>query len=354
MSIAEERYFAREAIEAHRFGASAALAEQAVHCLELVAELADSGLKFQFKGGNSLLLILQTPRRFSIDVDIATDETRESIEQCLDTIVKKHGVFMQWTHRKHKTKPWIPLASYHLYFRSHFVGPEEAFIMLDAQLRRSPYKTTMKAVACGEIYACDILAELPLPASIIGDKLLTLGPNTLGIPAGKGKEAQRLKHVFDVSTLVDTDPDLDDIRASFNACMKHENEIQEKDIGVAQVLDDTLEMCVCVSRSAVKPQACAETEPVLREHITGLEQFAGHLFVRKYTWQDLQRDTARAAACMTAVCTPSVTGLELGRALCEARHIMVGSVAPRHGLACTDEALFLWNRVSAWRGEDCK
>jgi len=59
----------------NKFDASEALAEQAVHCLELVAELVQEGLKFQFKGGNSLLLILEKPRRFSIDVDIGDGRT---------------------------------------------------------------------------------------------------------------------------------------------------------------------------------------------------------------------------------------------------------------------------------------
>ncbi|MBD3243318.1 MAG: hypothetical protein GF331_22195, partial [Chitinivibrionales bacterium] len=106
MPLGDSRYFTREHIERQRFGTSPLLAEQAVHSLELVAELAASGLSFQFKGGNSLLLILDTPRRFSIDVDIATEEPRERIEESVGAICERYGAFTRWEPRPHKTKPW--------------------------------------------------------------------------------------------------------------------------------------------------------------------------------------------------------------------------------------------------------
>ena len=56
MTIADKKYFSKEHVEEFRLNASSTLAEEAIHCLELVAELSGSGLKYQFKGGNSLLL----------------------------------------------------------------------------------------------------------------------------------------------------------------------------------------------------------------------------------------------------------------------------------------------------------
>lgn len=249
MPAADPIYFTKENITRNKFDVSVALAEQAAHCLELVAELVDAGLSFQFKGGNSLLLVLDAPRRFSIDVDIATDEPRERIEACLDEAVKKHGVFIKWTKRQHKTKPWLPLASYYCFYTSHFVSDDEAFIMLDAQLTRSPYATKFVPVKCGNLFVSDVKAEIPLASSIIGDKLLTLGPATLGIPFGKGKEAQRLKHVFDVSLLLRTKPSLAAIRESFIACMHHENKLQEKSIALTDVLNDTIALCESTPRN---------------------------------------------------------------------------------------------------------
>ena len=91
--MSTERFFLKEHIDSCHLNASPILAEQAIHCLELVSELADNGLSFQFKGGNSLLMLLKEPKRFSIDVDIATDKPREEIELVLDDIISKNKRF---------------------------------------------------------------------------------------------------------------------------------------------------------------------------------------------------------------------------------------------------------------------
>jgi hypothetical protein len=346
MAIAEPKFFEKEQIESHRFGASAALAEQAVHCLELVASLAKAGLSFQFKGGNSLLLILNRPRRFSIDVDIATDEPKQRIDDVLNTIVNTGGPFILWTYRQHKTKPWIPLASYHLFYKSHFVKSEDAFIMLDAQLKRSPYPTTMKQVVCGAIYSSEVSAEIPFPASIIGDKLLTLGPRTLGIPTGKGKSAQRLKHVYDVSALLDMSPDLDMIRKSFFACLDHENSLQNKNISSDDVLKDTVEFLEYSAKSPAAPEIDSETPVILKEMIEGLSPFSGHLFDKGYSWQNLQRDCARAAACITAVCLPHVVSRQL---LDACKNAIVPAGTRHEGILCVQEVCDIWNCITQWK-----
>ena len=305
----DSRFFSHEHIEKFRFNAPAALAEEAVHCLELVAELVDAGLPFQFKGGNSLLLILPEPKRFSIDVDIATDASREQIEQCLDAIVSRYRVFKRWEKRQHKTKPWLPIASYYLYFDSSVKGGAEASIMLDAQLRRSPYKTEKKKIACGKLYKSATFVELPLPSSIIGDKLLTLGPNTLGIPVGKGKEAQRLKHVFDVSRLLATRPLLSEVRECFLACLRHENEIQERGRGADELIEDTLAFCRSVAPYAEKPPD-QDLSPIMSENVRGLPVFAGHLFEAGYSWEHLKRDMARVALCVEAIQNTNISDQE--------------------------------------------
>jgi hypothetical protein len=307
MHVASSKYFTKEHIEAHTFDASASLAEQAIHCLECVAELVWARLPFQFKGGNSLLVILQNPKRFSIDVDIATNETPEAIERALDKMVKELGVFTQWTKRQHKTKPWIPIASYYLKYRSHFSEAKDASIMLDCQLSRSPYATQTIPIVCGGLYKTIVRAEVPTTASLIGDKLLTLGPATLGIPIGKGKEAQRIKHVFDVSLVLGTLPSLDAIREAFIACVNHENELQKKSIEARDLLADTLLFCKAVVSAKTMPASTNGQNPVLDETIKGLPDFAQHLFSRQYSWSDLRRDIARVAICMTAVCNLDVS-----------------------------------------------
>jgi hypothetical protein len=349
MSDDESVYFGREYIESHRFGASARLAEQAVHCLELVAALAKEGLDFQFKGGNSLLLILDHPRRFSIDVDIATNEPRERIENCLDLICKPDKRFLRWTLRPHKTKPRLPMASFYIFHKSYYVNEDDAFVMLDVQLRRSPYATECKQVVSGDIYRSKTKTEIPLPSSIIGDKLLTLGPCTLGIPVGKGKAAQRLKHVYDVSMLLDMKPDLTEIRKAFFACLEMENTIQEKNISADDLLTDTLGFLICAAKIKFPSDVNLQDVPsVTRETVEGLVPFSEHLFEKGYSWDSLQRDAARAAACMAAVCAPGVGNRDLHDVLAKARYRSFGALPGIPELNCAPESMLLWDAIRKW------
>jgi hypothetical protein len=344
MPVADKACFSKEHISRHRLNASPELAEQAVHCLELVAELSLGGLSYQFKGGNSLLLILSEPKRFSIDVDVASDKTREEIEKVLDAIVPKYGVFTRWERRQHKTKPWLPLSSYYLYYNSVVTDAPDTNIMLDVQMRRSAYKTEFKPVRCGDLYVSEAKVELPLPSSIISDKLLTLGPATLGIPIGRGKEAQRLKHVYDVSRLSATLPDVGEMRESFRSCLKQENELQETNHSVDDIVKDTLKFLWTTARCGEQPSS--SDDPSLSENIKGLSPFAAHLFEQGYNWLNLRRDMARAAVCMSAVGNDNVKGDDFHKLLSN------NPSKDFKGTLGIDDPFvaYLWEGVSGWWG----
>ncbi len=350
MPIADKLYFSRENIENCRFNASSVLAEQAVHCLELVAELVETGLNFQFKGGNSLLLVLGEPQRFSIDVDIASDQSREEIENVLNKLISQFGVFTRWERRQHKTKPWIPLSSYYLYYNSLFDPSPDVNIMLDVQMRRSAYRTEFREVICGTLYKSSTKCELPLPSSIISDKLLTLGPSTLGIPVGRGKEAQRLKHVYDVSRLLGTEPDVDMMRESFASCLKQENELQGTSHEVKAIVKDTLSFLWSTAAHENKPELTGA--PVLDENIKGLEPFSKHLFESGYSWQNLQRDMARAALCISAVGNDSITNdmlhaqFDINKTASDSQLPL--KIANPHARFCWEAVYKWWNSETFW------
>lgn len=343
MSLGSNACFAAEHIERHRGDASPVLAEQVVYCLELVAQLEAAGLPFMFKGGNSLLLLLDEPRRFSIDIDIATDADREDVAAVVEKITNEAGVFNRFTRREHKTKPWLPMISFHLYYPSHFVDdPEEAFIMLDVQLRLSGYPKTRKAICCGELYRSELEATVPTVASLIGDKLLTLGPATLGIPLGKKKEAQRIKHVCDVATLSRLSPRRPEILAALEYCLKQENDLQRSTHTLPATLADTL---LYLASPAVWPQPPSPRNipDRLDELVRGREPFAEHLIARHYPWERMQEDLARVSCMFLSVFQDQVgeetvngwlaldteeAAAKLDRTECDARLAPLSAVAP--------------------------
>jgi len=312
-ALAPEKFFSATHLENQKQDAPALLAEQAVRCLELVAELSNEKLDFLFKGGNSLLLILDKPRRFSIDVDIATDEPRDRLDEIVNRLPEKYGVFKRIEKRQHKTKPWLPMVSYFLYYDTAF-GGTETFIMLDAMLKKSAYPSQKKKIVCGKLFSSTVKVELPKVSSIVSDKLLTLGPTTLGIPLGKNKAAQRLKHVHDVSLLLERNPNLSEMRTALHSCLRQELELQERKITLDDVLEDTTAFLSLVTAFTTEPDS-ANLESALFEIVTGRKPFEEHLFVRDYPWERLQMDAARCTLALTAAVRESVTDKEFKAAL---------------------------------------
>ena len=64
-------------------GINVTILEKMVHALSLLEHLKIAGLDFVFKGGTSLVLLLQKDNRFSIDIDIISNVDRKSLEQIL-------------------------------------------------------------------------------------------------------------------------------------------------------------------------------------------------------------------------------------------------------------------------------
>jgi hypothetical protein len=291
MILGDHTHFVRDHFEAHAGTAPPYLCELVVHCLELVSLLEHHGLAFRFKGGNSLLVLLEDPQRFSIDVDIVTTESKENMIALVERVVAASRVFHRFESRAPKTKPWLPMISFKLFFESHYQPPEESFVMLDAVLEPPPYPGVRKTVRCGAIYRSATEVEVPSISGLIGDKLLTLGPSTLGIPLGKSKEAQRLKHVFDVALLSRQGYDAAAVRASVDGCLAQENRIQGSTHDWPTTRADTLRFLEAALAHETQPST-AEPMTYLGEITTGFDPFRKHLFRTQYTWSRLREDAS--------------------------------------------------------------
>ncbi len=110
MIIGAPRLFTKEHYEAHKGTAPGDLCELVVHCLELVSQLSHHKLEYRFKGGNSLLLLLQDPQRFSIDVDIVTTVSKPQLTELVDSVVAACPLFTRvearapaWRRLVHET-----------------------------------------------------------------------------------------------------------------------------------------------------------------------------------------------------------------------------------------------------------
>lgn len=287
---ADPSTFTREHYEAHRGVASPRLCELVVHSLEVIAQLSHAGLAFRFKGGNSQLILLHEPRRFSIDADIVTTVPREELVAAVESLAARCERFHRCEVRPHKTKPWLPMVSFKLYFSSVFPEEEDPFVMLDAVLEPPPYPGVRVPVRCGSLYAAPDSVEAPTVSGLLADKLLCIGPSTLGIPLGKGKDAHRLKHVFDVATLSRFDYDLERTLDALRACMRQENRIQKSEWSLAQVLEDTRTFCSAPLEFPEPPPLDALEPGYLQEIVRGFPDFRSVLFSESYPWERFLED----------------------------------------------------------------
>ncbi|HOK40505.1 MAG TPA: nucleotidyl transferase AbiEii/AbiGii toxin family protein [bacterium] len=291
MILSNKKFFTKEHFEKNKGYAPAYLCELVVYCMELLSQLSAQELKFRFKGGNSLLLILKEPERFSIDVDIATSATKEEIIKKMEAIVKECEKFTKLEIRQHQTKPWLPMISFKIYFNSFYQNHENSFVMLDAVLKQIPYPGYLTKIKIKEIYESEYEVEVSEPSGLIGDKLLTISPATLGIPLGKKKEAQRLKHIFDISRLAKENYSINEVKESINNCIKQENEIQGKNFSLKEIKEDTKKFCEVATGFKEKPELeKIEKDQYLYEIVKGFDEFKNYVFKREYKWNDLLND----------------------------------------------------------------
>lgn len=291
MILGRKEFFTKEHIESNKGTAPAYLSELVVYCLELVSQLVYYKLKFRFKGGNSLLILLEDPQRFSIDVDIVSTVSKQYLIELIERIVNKCELFHSYEIRQHKTKPWLPMISFKLFFNSFYQEDKESYIMLDAVLEASPYEGVMRQVKCSSIYQSDQVVEVPGNSGLIADKLLTIGPRTLGIPLGKNKEAQRLKHVFDIALLLKYDYNFERFKKNLNKIIEQENILQKSNFQLLEIIKDTKLFCSQPLDYDKKPELSEiKGSDYLYEIVKGFDEFKKHIFKFNYTWVRFKED----------------------------------------------------------------
>ena len=232
------------------------LIEKVIYALILLEQLKINGLEFIFKGGTALLLATKKPKRFSIDIDIITEQIQSDIEPILDTMCSK-TVFTHWeddNNRKHT--PDAPVGYFKTYYKSNVDGSIEP-ILLDVLYTPNPYpELTEIQIAHDWIQTEDEITQVKMPTfdAILGDKLTAFAPKTTGILYSKGRPVEIIKQLFDVAFLMENISDLTVVRTSYAKVVKEELSFRKLDITEEQVLNDTQEACFVLSTRDTKSE----------------------------------------------------------------------------------------------------
>ncbi|MBP93061.1 MAG: hypothetical protein CMC55_02960 [Flavobacteriaceae bacterium] len=225
------------------------LIEKVIYALVFLEELKLNGLEFIFKGGTALLLATKEPKRFSIDIDIITEQTQSEIEAILEKI-SKNAAFTHWeddNDRKHT--PDAPIGHFKMYYTSNVDGNIEP-ILLDILYTPNPYPELMEIpIAHDWIQTTGTVTAVLMPTfdAILGDKLTAFAPKTTGILYSKNRPVEIIKQLFDVAFLMDNITDLKVVQNSYNKVVDEEIKFRKLEVSAKQVLEDTQGACFVLS-----------------------------------------------------------------------------------------------------------
>ena len=234
------------------------LVEKVIRALLLLEGLSESGLNYVFKGGTALMLLLNSEKRLSIDIDIILPEKETDLTEILGNICNTKG-FTHFEKQERIAEINIDKEHYKLFFVSA-LNNQESHILLDALIEDVHYQNIIELpIDSAFINQKDkpITVRLPDLNNILGDKLTAFAPNTTGIPYRKeGKEMgmEIIKQMYDIGCLCDKADSPETVSAVFSIFAETELAYRENKDSIANVLDDIVEtaLSVCLRQNQVK------------------------------------------------------------------------------------------------------
>jgi len=205
-----------------------ALLERVVYAFGLLEALSRVGLDFIFKGGTSLMLLLEKPMRLSTDIDIIVKHGSD-----VDIYMKKAAEvfpFINYEEDIRRASRNIEKRHFKFHYASHLTG-KQFFILLDVVYQDDNYSHTVIKDVTNEFLIIDsppVQVITPTVNCILGDKLTAFAPYTIGIPYGIDKELEIIKQHYDIAVLIDN---MDDFSIVKNSYMHiSQNEIKYREI----------------------------------------------------------------------------------------------------------------------------
>lgn len=218
------------------------LLEKTIGALSLVERLVRENLDFVFKGGTSLVLLLDQVKRFSVDVDIITEENKTKVKNILDRIIVCQNLFIRVEEniRENSASNRMDIEHYKFFFNS-VTDDSEKYILLDIAYESNIYpEIVKKRIISNELnIESNLVVKLPSIESILGDKLTVIAPKTTGISYTSNKELELMKQLYDVDKLFNQAKNLKVLKESFINIATRELKYRKLlEISYKDVLDD--------------------------------------------------------------------------------------------------------------------
>lgn len=177
------------------------LVERSIYAFGLLEALVSFGMPLIFKGGTSLMLLLNHPRRLSTDIDIIV-EPGTDIAHYLDLAAKIFPFKTQFEQTR-KSKNNIEKKHYKFVYDSPIMH-DSNYILLDVLFEHNHYSSLIEREIKNDLLMTEepyYTVKLPNINSVLGDKLTAFAPHTIGKLIGLNKEIEIIKQLFDIITL---------------------------------------------------------------------------------------------------------------------------------------------------------
>lgn len=238
--------------------------------------------------------MLAKSRRFSVDIDIITTQSREEVEAVLDKVVV-NSYFNHWNLQDRRSyREGVPKAHYEFDYISS-INQSTHFVLLDILFEQTDYPRLLLAPIQSEWIESEELLEVAVPSieSILGDKFTAFAPNTVGILYGKGKEQEIIKQLFDIGCLFDEAQNMEEIALSFEKIGGKEINYRELEIGLTDILDDIFNTSLLIAKRTKNTEEPDKSR--FTELTTGIRRFEGFLIAENFKIEDAILAAGKAA-----------------------------------------------------------
>lgn len=253
-------------------GADPSILERTVFAFGLLEAIRKVEMPFLFKGGTSLLVLLDQPRRLSTDIDILVAPGTD-----VDAYIEKAGTIFPFIRvEENRRKGDNDIEKRH--FRFHFQSPRtgnDISILLDVVFEGNPYLRVSEKPIRSRLLLSEgesLTVSVPDKNCILGDKLTAFAPHTTGIPFGKDKELEIIKQMFDCWTLIQELDDYETVAAVYDRVSWIELGYRGLALTPTDALKDTIDSCLCImGRGGLRSEEYSL-------FLSGINAIQGHIF----------------------------------------------------------------------------
>ena len=283
-----------EEVSSKNRNADKILVEKVIRALLLLEGLVKSDLKFIFKGGTALMLLVKSTKRLSIDIDIIVSNKQE-FERLFESFIKEQG-FNRFEGQERKARSGIEKAHFKFFYTPvHQNGMAEDYVLLDILFEEPHYSKLIDLPIDSSFLIQEgkpITVSVPGFEDILGDKLTAFAPNTIGIPYEKNGDSRAMeiiKQLYDIGSLLIYADDTRIVAETFRIFAQTELTYRKCDPDIIPVLEDIYQTSLHICTLGKEGEGNYE---LLSRGITQIKRF---VFSENYQLDRAITDASKAA-----------------------------------------------------------